>query len=112
MIPPIGIGPLGASGWSIGGMGSPGAATQVGTGASAGAAPQSSFGTALSNAIDSLEQGQAAGTQAAQRLATGQLSDPTQAVTAVENASLEMQLAAQIRTKLLDAEQTIFGTQM
>ena len=45
-------------------------------------------------------------------LATGQLSDPTQAITAVENASLSMDLAAQIRDKLVSAENTIFQTQV
>jgi flagellar hook-basal body complex protein FliE len=52
------------------------------------------------------------GTTAAQGLATGQLSDPTQAITAVENASLAMDLASQIRTKLVDATQNIFQTQV
>jgi flagellar hook-basal body complex protein FliE len=70
------------------------------------------FGGALSNAISSLEQTQANATNAAQGLATGQLSDPTQAVTAVENASLSMDLAAQIRDKLVSAENTIFQTQV
>jgi flagellar hook-basal body complex protein FliE len=108
MIPPIGIGPLGAGEWSVGGIDPLGAAGQVG----AGASTAGSFGGALSGAIDSLEQSQAAGTSAAQALATGQLADPTQAVTAVENASLQMQLAAQIRTKLDTTANTIFQTQV
>jgi flagellar hook-basal body complex protein FliE len=65
----------------------------------------------LSNAINSLEQTQASATTAAQALATGQASDPTQAVTSVENASLEMDLASQIRTKLDDDFTNIFQTQ-
>ena len=71
-----------------------------------------SFSGTLTNAIDSLEQTQVQGTNAAQGLATGQLSDPTQAITAVENASLAMDLASQIRTKLVDATQNIFQTQV
>jgi Flagellar hook-basal body complex protein FliE len=56
--------------------------------------------------------GQAGATQASQGLATGQLSDPTQAITAVENASLSMDLASQIRDKLVSAETSIFQTQV
>ena len=71
-----------------------------------------SFGGALTGAINSLEQTQANATTASQQLATGQLTDPTQAITAVENASLAMDLASQIRTKLVDAVNTIFQTQV
>ena len=49
---------------------------------------------------------------ASQQLATGQLTDPTQAITSVENASLAMDLASQIRTKLVDAVNTVFQTQV
>ena len=40
------------------------------------------------------------------------MSDPTQAITAVENASLAMDLASQIRNKLIDADDQVFQTQM
>jgi flagellar hook-basal body complex protein FliE len=112
MIPAISgaIGPLGAGEWSVGGVGSAGGAAATGTGAAAGGS--GSFGGALSSAINSLESTQANATNAAQGLATGQVSDPTQAVTAVENASLSMDLASQIRDKLVSAEGTIFNTQV
>jgi flagellar hook-basal body complex protein FliE len=107
MIPAISgaLGQLNPSEWSVGGINSTptNAAGQAGAG---------SFGGALSNALGSLEQTQASATQASQGLATGQLSDPTQAITAVENASLSMDLAAQIRDKLVTAENTIFQTQV
>ena len=116
MIPAISgaVGPLGPPEWGVSPIGSLGADAQGGAGATGAAAPSgsSSFGTALSNAINSLEQSQATATNAAQQLATGQATDPTQAVIAVENASLEMQLASQIRTKLDEAETTIFQTQV
>jgi flagellar hook-basal body complex protein FliE len=102
------LGQLNPSEWSVGSIG--GAA-----GAQGGNVPATgsgSFSGALSNALSSLEQTQATATSAAQGLATGQLSDPTQAVTAVENASLSMDLAAQIRDKLVTAETTIFNTQV
>ena len=112
MIPPISgaIGPIGPSEWSVGSVGSlgqdPAAAVNSTTGGSG------SFGSALTGAISSLEQTQANATTASQQLATGQLTDPTQAITSVENASLAMDLASQVRTKLVDAVNTVFQTQV
>jgi flagellar hook-basal body complex protein FliE len=99
------IGPLGPSEWSVPGVGSIAGGTAPTSGSS-------SFSGALSNAVDSLESTQADGTNAAAQLATGQLSDPTKAITAVENASLAMDLASQIRTKLVDATNQVFQTQV
>jgi flagellar hook-basal body complex protein FliE len=96
------IGPLGPSEWSVGSVNQP-PATANGNG---------SFGGALTGAINSLEQTQTGATDTAQQLATGQLTDPTQAITSVENASLAMDLASQIRTKLVDAVNTVFQTQV
>ena len=110
MIPAIaaGIGPLGPSAWSVGGVGGigaggPGAVAPTGSG---------SFGSALTSAMSALDQSQTAADAASQGLATGTLTNPTQAITAVENASLEMQFAAQIRDKLTTDVNTIFQTQM
>jgi flagellar hook-basal body complex protein FliE len=50
--------------------------------------------------------------QAAQQLAAGTASDPSQAVLAVERARLAMQLAAQIRTKVVESVNDIFHTQV
>ena len=113
MIPAISgaIGPLGPSEWSVGGVGGVGALGQD-PAAAVSPAGSGSFSGALTSALSSLEQTQAQGTSAAQALATGQLSDPTQAVTAVENASLAMDLASQIRTKLVDSVQNVFQTQV
>lgn len=110
MIPAISpaLGQLNPSEWSVGSVGGVGGAQNNNVPATG----SGSFSGALSNAIGSLEQTQANATSAAQGLATGQLSDPTQAVTAVENASLSMDLAAQIRDKLVSAETTIFNTQV
>jgi flagellar hook-basal body complex protein FliE len=96
------VGPLGPSEWTVPNVG----------GVNAPASGSGSFSGALSKAVDSLEATQADGTNAAQQLATGQLTDPTQAITAVENASLAMDLASQIRTKLVDATNQIFQTQV
>jgi flagellar hook-basal body complex protein FliE len=109
------IGPLGAGEWSVGSVGSVGSTAGVAQDPNAIAGTSGgdgSFSGTLTNAINSLEQTQVQGTTASQQLATGQLSDPTQAITAVENASLAMDLASQIRTKLVDATQNIFQTQV
>ena len=112
MIPAISgaIGPLGPSEWNVGSVGGIGQdpSTSV-TGAGNG---NGSFGGALTGAINSLEQTQNGATTASQQLATGQLTDPTQAITSVENASLAMDLASQIRTKLVGAVDTVFQTQV
>lgn len=112
MIPAISgaVGPLGASEWSVGGVGSVGQNGTAGTAATGSG--DGSFGSALTGAINSLEASQASATTASQQLATGQLTDPTQAITAVENASLAMDLASQVRTKLVDAVNQVFQTQM
>lgn len=106
MIPAIsGVSALG-SGASVGSIGSP---ASVSAPAKTGSA---SFGSALSSAVSSLEQTQNTASTAAQGLATGTVSDPTTAVTAVENASLAMDVASQVQNKLLSAETTLFQLQV
>jgi flagellar hook-basal body complex protein FliE len=114
MIPAISgaIGPLGAGEWSVGSVGSMGSAGSTATTGAGAAGASGSFGGALSSALNSLETTQANATTASQQLATGQISDPTQAVTAVENASLAMDLASQIQNKLVTGVNTVFQTQV
>ncbi len=111
MIPAISgaIGPLGPSEWNVGSVGGIG---QDPSSVGAATNGDGSFGGALTGAISSLEQTQTNATSTAQQLATGQLTDPTQAITSVENASMAMDLASQIRTKLVDAVNTVFQTQV
>ncbi len=71
-----------------------------------------SFGGALGRALTSLQATQEEAAQASQALAAGQVSDPTSVVMAVERARLSMQLAAQLRTKAVEAAQDIFHTQV
>ncbi len=70
------------------------------------------FGSALTEAISSLEGTQHTADSAAQALATGTVKEPESAVVKVEDAALAMQLAAQLRTKATEAVQTIFQTQV
>jgi flagellar hook-basal body complex protein FliE len=108
------LSPLGSGEWNVGSIGSLGGVGGLGAagGASGVSAAGGSFGNALTNAVTSLQQTQDSASQAAQGLATGTVTDPTQAVTAVENASLSMDLAAQVQNKLLADENTIFQTQL
>ena len=70
------------------------------------------FGGMLSNSLQSLEATQTEAASAAQALATGEATDPTAVVMAVERAQLAMQLASQLRTKAVEAAQDIFHTQV
>jgi flagellar hook-basal body complex protein FliE len=70
------------------------------------------FGDLLGKSLESLSVSQQEAADAAQALATGQASDPTAVVMAVERAQLAMQLASQIRTKAVEAAQDIFHTQV
>ena len=111
MIPAISgaIGPIGPSEWNVGSVGGLGQDPSAAINPTGGSG---SFGDALTGAVNSLEQTQNNATTASQQLATGQLTDPTQAITSVENASLAMDLASQIRTKLTQAVDTVFQTQV
>jgi len=71
-----------------------------------------SFGSLLGNELDKLQSVQDAAAQAGTALATGTATDPVQAVTAVEQAQLAMDFAAQIRSRGTEALQTIFQTQV
>jgi flagellar hook-basal body complex protein FliE len=110
VIPAIGIGPLGAGEWTLG-TGSLSLNTSTPS-ATAGSSSNASFGDALASAVNSLDQTQNTATTASEQLATGQSSDPTQAITAVENASLSMDFASQIRNQLDTAATTLFQTQL
>jgi flagellar hook-basal body complex protein FliE len=81
--------------------------TQAATGA-----PQQSFGQMLSSQVEHLQGMQNDAASQSQALASGQATDPSQVVMAVERARLGMQLASQIRTKLVEAQQDIFHTQV
>jgi flagellar hook-basal body complex protein FliE len=104
------IGPLGSSEWGVGQLG--GLAPDAAAGANAVAGAPGSFSTALTGAINSLDQTQSAASTAATQLADGQANDPTKAITAVENASLSMDLASQITSKLVTDLNTIYQTQV
>ena len=100
VIPPIG------GEWSVGAL-QDGAPSVQGTSAHP---PTASGGFA--KLVGQLTEQQEGAAQAAQQLAAGTASDPSQAVLAVERARLSMQLAAQIRTKVVESVNDIFHTQV
>jgi flagellar hook-basal body complex protein FliE len=97
---------IGGPEWQIGGVGKVGGADGATQSSSSG------FGDMLGKAIDSVGADQENASAASRALATGQASDPTAVVMAVERAQLSMQLASQIRSKVVEAAQDIFHTQV
>jgi flagellar hook-basal body complex protein FliE len=80
--------------------------------APAAAGPAGGFGSMLSGAVESLQHTQDVAAAQSQALATGQTQDVTSVVTAVQEASLSMQLASQVRNKAVEAYSEIFHTQV
>jgi flagellar hook-basal body complex protein FliE len=95
---------VGGPEWRIGSVDGPAAGT---------AAPASGgFGGMLATQLGDLDQLQQDAASASQDLATGRAADPSQTVMTIERARLAMQLAAQIRTKGVEALQDVFHTQV
>jgi flagellar hook-basal body complex protein FliE len=109
VIPPAGAIPPASGGeWSVGGIGGAPGAGQAGATEESGPG----FGSMLGEAISGLQAKQEAAATQATELATGQAEDITAVVSAVEEASLSMQLAAQLRNKAVEAYTEIFRTQI
>ena len=80
--------------------------------AGSGAGGSGGFGGMLGNAIQKLDDSLQQATASSNALATGQATDVTQVVNDVQRASLELQLATQVRNKAVDAYQDIFRMQI
>ena len=93
-----------------------GAEWNVGIGGTGGATEASpsggGFGSVLTSQIDKLEGMQNQAADAARSIADGTATDPATAVVAVERAQLAMQLAAQLRTKGVEAINDVMHTQV
>jgi flagellar hook-basal body complex protein FliE len=79
---------------------------------SAGGEAASGFGGILGEQIANLTELQNGAADASRALATGEATDPTAVVMAVERAQLAMQLAGQLRTKGVEALNDILHTQV
>jgi flagellar hook-basal body complex protein FliE len=99
----------GGGDWNVGSVGSLDGTPATGA---ADAASGSSFGSMLTNQLGALQKTQTEASAASRSLADGTATDPTAAIVAVERAQLSMQLAAQLRTKGVEALQEIFHTQV
>lgn len=71
-----------------------------------------SFGSMLGGQLKGLQGLQNDAAEASRSLADGTAADPSQVVVAVERAQLAMQLAAQLRTKSVDAISEVMRTQV
>jgi flagellar hook-basal body complex protein FliE len=80
--------------------------------AGSSAAGNGGFARALADELGKLDASQAQAAQGAQQLATGQAQDVSSVVLAVEKSSLEIQLATQVRNKLVEAYQDVFRMQV
>jgi flagellar hook-basal body complex protein FliE len=98
-IPPIG---------AISGAGAPAAPGAAGSTGGGG----KGFSGLLTQAVDKLDASQNQAATASQNLATGATNDITSVAMQVEQASLSLQLAVQVRNKLVDAYDTLFGMQI
>jgi flagellar hook-basal body complex protein FliE len=65
------------------------------------------FGDVLARALEAVEQDQIKAQEAAQKLATGEITDIAEVMIASERANLSLGLAVQVRNKLLEAYQEI-----
>ncbi|HEY4347360.1 MAG TPA: flagellar hook-basal body complex protein FliE [Gaiellaceae bacterium] len=70
------------------------------------------FGGALAGELGKLEQSQQTATTAANQLATGQATDISTVAMQVEQASLSLQLAVQVRNKAVDAYNELMRMQI
>jgi flagellar hook-basal body complex protein FliE len=84
----------------------PSTTTDVGTSTSGG------FGQALNTAIEGLSQSQNAADDASVRMAAGEPVDLHEVMLARETASLQFQLAVQVRNKLVEAYQDVMRMQV
>ena len=77
-----------------------------------GPSESNGFGGMLASSVAKLEKTQVDAAQASRDIATGASTDSTSAIMAVERARLTMQMASQLRTKGVEAMQTIYQTQV
>ncbi len=80
--------------------------------ASAGPRPLEGFGEALADAIGALEQLQHEADASSLQLATGEPIELHEVMLAQDRASLSLQLAIQVRNKLVEAYQDIMRMQI
>jgi flagellar hook-basal body complex protein FliE len=105
LLPASTIAPLQDAG--AGGAAGVTAGSGTGSGSGGGA-----FGKALTDAVNGLNDQINGASDQAQQLATGQTNDLTGVVMATQQASIELEVASQLRNKAVEAYQDIFRMQV
>ncbi|HEX4521675.1 MAG TPA: flagellar hook-basal body complex protein FliE [Gaiellaceae bacterium] len=80
--------------------------------AGGGGADKGGFGGLLTDALNKLDASQVQASNAATSIATGKSTDISAVAMSVEQASLSLQLAVQVRNKLTDAYNDLFRMQI
>jgi flagellar hook-basal body complex protein FliE len=90
-----------------------GAAPTTGTGAVGGTTKSGGgFGHLLADAIQKLDATQVQAAKSSEAIATGQSQDISKVAMDIEEASLSLQLAVQVRNKVVDAYNDLFRMQI
>lgn len=77
-----------------------------------GASGASSFASVLKDKLTSLNAEQAGSAKASQDMATGRVDDIAQTMLRIEQASVSLQMATQVRNKVIESYQEIMRMQM
>lgn len=101
--PVSGLGGAGGAEWEIGGIGGITDAKPAGSG---------NFGQMLGQQIQGVADTQIDAADQSRALATGEATDPTEVVMAVERAQLSMQMATTMRNKGVEVVQELMRTQV
>lgn len=91
------------------GRGAGGGAGEAGAVEESGAA---SFASVLKSKLTDLNAQQADSAQATQDMATGRVDDVAQTMLRIEQASVSLQMATQVRNKVIEAYQEVLRMQM
>ncbi|MEO6867451.1 MAG: flagellar hook-basal body complex protein FliE [Gaiellales bacterium] len=113
--------PLGGIGAGIGGgislpmellKGSPGTGKIAGTEGTEKTAGGQSFSDVLKNKLTSLNAEQVDASRATEDMATGRADDVAQTMLRIEQANVSLQMATQVRNKMIEAYQEVIRMQM
>lgn len=86
--------------------------SKAASGSSDGTAGTSGFGDILRGKLEQLNKAQADGDIASEQMATGKVDDVAQTMMRIEQANVQLQMATQMRNKVIEAYQEILRMQM
>ena len=97
---------------SVGGGGDVGGSGGVGAGDGAGAGGGIDFAAVLKDKLGGLEAQQVDSAKASEEMATGRVGDVAQTMLRIEQANVSLQMATQVRNKVIESYQEIMRMQM